>query len=149
MYSLDINHKIKVELIPKTEKGKAYHQVALRGAVQKKKTGEVLSEGEFRVVSLSAFLADLSSWDKVLPFIFDDPITSLDQKYEEMVAKRLVKLSHERQVIVFPHIYPYRNGAGEIDFYRLKLTVNRVGKAFLEINDFLENNKFYIIDKIF
>ena len=103
MYSLDINHKIKVELIPKTEKGKAYHQVALRGAVQKNKTGEVLSEGEFRVVSLSAFLADLSSWDKVLPFIFDDPITSLDQKYEEMVAKRLVKLSHERQVIVFTH----------------------------------------------
>ena len=103
MYSMDINHKIKVELIPKTEKGKAYHQVALRGAVQKKKTGEVLSEGEFRVVSLSAFLADLSSWDKVLPFIFDDPITSLDQKYEETVAKRLVKLSHERQVIVFTH----------------------------------------------
>lgn len=103
MYSMDIKHKIKVELISKAEKGKAYHQVALRGAVQKKKTGDILSEGEFRVVSLAAFLADLSSWDKVLPFIFDDPITSLDHNYEKMVADRLVKLSEERQVIVFTH----------------------------------------------
>ncbi|MCM1006484.1 MAG: hypothetical protein NC485_00910 [Ruminococcus flavefaciens] len=103
MCAMDCNHKIKVELISKAEKGKSYHQVALRGAVQKKKTGEVLSEGEFRVVSLAAFLADLSSWNKVLPFIFDDPITSLDHKYEKMVAKRLVSLSNERQVIVFTH----------------------------------------------
>ena len=103
MSAMDCNHKIKVELVSKAEKGKAYHQVALRGAVQKKKTGEVLSEGEFRVVSLAAFLADLSSWNKILPFIFDDPITSLDHKYEKMVAKRLVSLSNERQVIVFTH----------------------------------------------
>lgn len=103
MCAMDCNHKIKVELVSKAEKGKAYHQVALRGAVQKKKTGEVLSEGEFRVVSLAAFFADLSSWNKILPFIFDDPITSLDHKYEKMVADRLVKLSIERQVIVFTH----------------------------------------------
>lgn len=103
MRAMDCNHKIKVELVSKAEKGRAYHQVALRGAVQKKKTGDILSEGEFRVVSLAAFLADLSSWNKILPFIFDDPITSLDHKYEEVVAKRLVKLSHERQVIVFTH----------------------------------------------
>lgn len=103
MLMMDNSHKIKVELVSNAEKGKAYHQVALRGAVQKKKTGEVLSEGEFRVVSLAAFLADLSSWNKILPFIFDDPITSLDHKYEKMVADRLVKLSTERQVIVFTH----------------------------------------------
>lgn len=103
MCVMDVNHKIKVELVSKTEKGKAYHQVALRGAVQKKRTGDVLSEGEFRVVSLAAFLADLSSWNKALPFIFDDPITSLDHRYEKMVADRLVNLSKERQVIVFTH----------------------------------------------
>lgn len=103
MLAMDCNHRIKVELVSKAEKGKAYHQVALRGAVQKKKTGDVLSEGEFRVVSLAAFLADLSSWNKILPFIFDDPITSLDHKYERKVADRLVKLSTERQVIVFTH----------------------------------------------
>ncbi len=44
MSAMDCNHKIKVELVSKAEKGKAYHQVALRGAVQKKKTGEVLEK---------------------------------------------------------------------------------------------------------
>lgn len=107
MNSMDLQHKIRVELVSRgAEKGRAYHQVALKGAVgegKKKSTGEVLSEGEYRVVSLAAFLADLSSWNRVLPFIFDDPINSLDHKYEQRVASRLVKLSSERQVIVFTH----------------------------------------------
>lgn len=107
MQTLDIDHRIRVELISKgAKKGRSYHQVSLKDAVgdgKKKSTGDILSEGEYRVVSLAAFLADLSSWDKLLPFIFDDPITSLDHKYEKRVADRLVKLSCERQVIVFTH----------------------------------------------
>ncbi len=107
MDKMDHKHRIRVELVSKAEKGRAYHQVSLKGAVEKKKTGDILSEGEFRVVSLAAFLADLSSWNKILPFIFDDPITSLDHKYERMVAQRLVSLSNERQVIVFTHRLAY------------------------------------------
>lgn len=103
MRLMNADKKIRVELVPEAEKGKAYHKIVLKGAVKKRKTGEILSEGEFRVVSLAAFLADLSSWDKVLPFIFDDPINSLDHRYEKRVAKRLVRLSDERQVIVFTH----------------------------------------------
>lgn len=102
----DIDSQIKVELVSKgAKRGRAYHQVSLRGirSGEKRKTGEILSEGEFRVVSLAAFLADLSSWNKSMPFVFDDPITSLDQKFEGRVAKRLVNLSSERQVIVFTH----------------------------------------------
>lgn len=37
------------------------------------------------------------------PFIFDDPISSLDQDYEVAVIKRLVQLTATRQVIVFTH----------------------------------------------
>ena len=37
------------------------------------------------------------------PFIFDDPISSLDQTYEESVVKRLIDLSQNRQVIIFTH----------------------------------------------
>ena len=106
MCLLDERKQIRVELVEASPKhGKAYHQVALRGAksLGKHKNGEILSEGEFRVVSLAAFLADISSWGKVMPFIFDDPITSLDQKYEACVARRLINLSVERQVIVFTH----------------------------------------------
>ncbi len=107
MQTLDIDRKIRVELVSKgAQMGRSYHQVSLKDAVgdgKKKSTSDILSEGEYRVVSLAAFLADLSSWDKLLPFIFDDPITSLDHKYEKRVADRLVKLSCERQVIVFTH----------------------------------------------
>ena len=106
MKALDERGQIKVELVEaSTKRGKSYHQVSLRGAksVGNHKNGEVLSEGEFRVVSLAAFLADLSAWGRVMPFVFDDPITSLDHKFEARVAARLVKLSLERQVIVFTH----------------------------------------------
>ena len=106
MNILDDRGQIKVELVEATPKrGKTYHQISLRGAkaAGKHKNGEILSEGEFRVVSLAAFLADLSSWGRIVPFVYDDPITSLDQKYETRVATRLVQLSLERQVIVFTH----------------------------------------------
>lgn len=47
-----------------------------------------------------------------------------------------------------PKIYPYSNGAGEVDFYRLKLTLNQIGKAFIEMEHFLETGRCYFIDKI-
>lgn len=106
MHALDEKGQIKVELVEAAPKhGKSYHQISLKGAIStgNHKNGEILSEGEFRVVSLAAFLADLSAWGRVMPFIFDDPITSLDHKFEARVAKRLVRLSLERQVIVFTH----------------------------------------------
>lgn len=106
MNYLDTRKQIKVELIAVSpQKGKSYHQVSLKGACSlgRHKNNEILSEGEFRVVSLASFLADLSSWHRNRPFIFDDPITSLDHRYEENVARRLIRLSTERQVIVFTH----------------------------------------------
>ena len=66
-------------------------------------TSNVLSEGEFRIVSLAAFLADTEGRGSKTPFIFDDPISSLDQVYEEATALRLIELSQSRQVIVFTH----------------------------------------------
>lgn len=45
-------------------------------------------------------------------------------------------------------LYPYRNGAGEVDFYRLKLTLNNIGNSFIEIEHFLETGNCYLIDNI-
>ncbi|MFE7132442.1 DUF4365 domain-containing protein [Streptomyces sp. NPDC057638] len=33
-------------------------------------------------------------------------------------------------------LHPYRNGAGEVDFYRLELTLNDLGRAFLLVDQF-------------
>lgn len=99
--------KINVELIKtKTKFGKVHHQIQLHGLNpqhNRSKTVNVLSEGEQRIVSLAAFLADVTSKPNSAPFIFDDPISSLDQIYEEYTAKRLATLSEDRQVIVFTH----------------------------------------------
>ncbi len=40
---------------------------------------------------------------------------------------------------------PYKNGAGEVDFYRLKLLLNDIGKTFLKLDTFLESIDFYPI----
>lgn len=63
----------------------------------------VLSEGEGRIAALAAFLADVTSVDARSPFLFDDPISSLDQDFEERVVKRLFELARTRQVIVLTH----------------------------------------------
>ena len=87
----------------RTEVGRVYHRISLRGAKQEKRTSDILSEGEFRIVSLAAFLADTEGHDSKTTFVFDDPISSLDHVFEEATAQRLVNLCKSRQVIVFTH----------------------------------------------
>ncbi|NTV46933.1 MAG: AAA family ATPase, partial [Chlorobiales bacterium] len=94
--------KVGIEKV-KASKGQVWHKLTLRNASMTAHTRDVLSEGEFRIVSIAAFLADNATIDYDVPFIFDDPISSLDQNYEEKVAERLVKLAQSRQVIVFTH----------------------------------------------
>ena len=98
--------RIKVELIKtQTKKGQALHGLRLKGVqpTTENAPAAVLSEGERRVVSLAAFLADVAEKPHAAPFIFDDPISSLDQEFEWRVATRLAKLAQSRQVLVFTH----------------------------------------------
>ncbi|HIF9186658.1 TPA: AAA family ATPase [Photobacterium damselae] len=99
--------KINVQLSKtRVSKGKVMHKLHLMDVnpnFTRSKSHDILSEGEQRIVSLAAFLADTDSKPQTTPFIFDDPISSLDQSYEQCVAKRLVELSEHRQVIVFTH----------------------------------------------
>lgn len=96
--------RLKVELVKtRAERGKTLHKLQLIGAKQALGVDLILSEGERRVVSLAAFLADVADKPAPAPFVFDDPISSLDQTWEENTAKRLIDLSHFRQVIVFTH----------------------------------------------
>lgn len=97
-------YQIKVDLVKtKAQKGHIFHQIKLKNCKEKIKTREVLSEGEMRIVSLAAFLADVEVRKSSTPLIFDDPISSLDQEYEEATVERLVELSKNKQVIVFTH----------------------------------------------
>jgi len=94
--------KIKVKLIKtRADKGRTFHAIQLEGATAKPE--EILSEGERRIISLAAFLSDVAEKPSASTFIFDDPISSLDQDFELAVAKRLVELAKNRQVLVFTH----------------------------------------------
>jgi uncharacterized protein YhaN len=96
--------RIKVDLRKtRAEVGRVYHRIFLKNATKDVQTSNVLSEGEFRIVSLAAFLAGTEGRGSKTPFVFDDPISSLDQVYEEATALRLAELSQSRQVIVFTH----------------------------------------------
>ncbi len=97
--------RVRVTIIrTRTDKGRTLHQLKLTGvkAGQEEPAG-VLSEGERRIISLAAFLADVTGKPTIAPFVFDDPISSLDQDFEWTVAKRLAELAKTRQVLVFTH----------------------------------------------
>jgi energy-coupling factor transporter ATP-binding protein EcfA2 len=97
--------RIQVELVKdRTERGQVLHRLRLRGAsAERERPALILSEGERRIVGLAAFLADVADKPHAAPFVFDDPISSLDHDYEWLVAERLAKLARERQVLVMTH----------------------------------------------
>lgn len=97
--------RVRVAIVKtRIERGKALHRLKLTGT----KDGEddpvaILSEGERRIIALAAFLADVTGKPHIAPFVFDDPISSLDHDFEWAVAKRLAELAKTRQVLVFTH----------------------------------------------
>lgn len=112
--------RIHVELVKsRVPKGRVLHCLQLKEAHAGSPT-DVLSEGEFRMISLAAFLADVTGTAHTTPFVFDDPISSLDQDFEEAVVQRLVELAKARQVIVFTHRLSL---LGMIQFYTEKANI--------------------------
>jgi wobble nucleotide-excising tRNase len=51
-----------------------------------------VSEGEQRCLCIAAFFAELSTADDPSGIVFDDPVSSLDYKWREGVARRLAYL---------------------------------------------------------
>jgi len=102
----------------RSSKAKVLHKPTLIGAIRPTNTTLVLSEGEQRVIALAAFLADTATVSSTAPFIFDDPVSSLDHRYEKSLARRVAQLSRTRQVIVFTHrlslVYSLENAVKDV-----------------------------------
>jgi hypothetical protein len=64
---------------------------------------DILSEGEQKAIALAEFLTELQLDNTKAPIVFDDPVNSLDHNIIDEVSRRLLKLSSERQVIIFTH----------------------------------------------
>ena len=100
--NLDFRHvEIELKEVGGTE-GVLYHRLILTRAPGVE-LPRVVSEGEQRCLSIAAFFAELSTADDPSGIVFDDPVSSLDYKWREGVARRLVGEAKKRQVIVFTH----------------------------------------------
>lgn len=64
---------------------------------------QILSEGEQNACSIADFLTEAQLDKNNNGIIFDDPVTSLDHKRKDKVAKRLVLEALQRQVVVLTH----------------------------------------------
>ena len=83
-------------------KGVLYHQLVLKRNPHVD-LPSVVSEGEQRCLAIASFFAELSTADDRSAIVFDDPVSSLDYRWRENVARRLVAEAKTRQVIVFTH----------------------------------------------
>lgn len=103
LVSLDASN-LHAKLVPgNATKGRGSYRIVLDNNGESINTKDILSSGEKRIISLAAFIADNTNKSNIIPFIFDDPVSSLDDDYEFSVAKALYDLSKNRQVIVFTH----------------------------------------------
>ena len=93
---------LRVSLQSRTDRGKALHKLKLE-LPQSRSPGDILSEGEQRAVAIGSFLAEVGLSGGKGGIVFDDPVSSLDHRRRERVAKRLAIEAAQRQVIVFTH----------------------------------------------
>ncbi|WP_422350643.1 AAA family ATPase [Flagellimonas sp.] len=99
---------------------------------------QVLSEGEQKAIALAEFLTEMQLDNTIAPVVFDDPVNSLDHHIIDDVARRLVELTTERQVLVFTHsillyhsLFDLKKSAvgSNVDFkfYNVYRNLNRAG----------------------
>ncbi|RZL94536.1 MAG: ATPase [Variovorax sp.] len=93
---------LRVSLQSRSDRGKALHKLKLE-LPQSRNPGDILSEGEQRAVAIGSFLAEVGLSGGKGGIVFDDPVSSLDHRRRERVAKRLAVEAGQRQVIVFTH----------------------------------------------
>lgn len=127
------NDRIHVEIVRSAGgQGSPRYQVNLANS-PKSKVHEVLSEGEQNCVALAAYLTELANSTHKSALVFDDPVSSLDHKWREKVAARLVKEASIRQIVVFTHdlvfVNDLRRKAGESDLKVKEIYLKRSGDA--------------------
>ena len=82
----------------------------------------ILSEGEQKLIALSNFLAECTIDNRKNTIIFDDPVNSLDIEYRELISKKIVELSVDRQIIVLTHDLTFMRFL--VDIHKQILTTN-------------------------
>ncbi len=85
----------------RTSMGNTFQKCTLNGIADP--IVSILSEGEQKIIALSNFFAECTIDGRKNSIIFDDPVTSLDMDYRDLIANKIVELSVDRQIIVLTH----------------------------------------------
>ena len=146
----------RVELDFVGRQGQVQRRKAIRGP---HRPSEVFSEGEQKVLALADFLAEARLHGPVGPIVFDDPVSSLDYRRIEEVAKRIAVLATQHQVIVFTHdiffathLLALFEDSSRLSYYRISdedgkghvvratgLRTDTIGSLRGELNDIIQS----------
>jgi hypothetical protein len=96
---INLNGNFGIEIDAKSSDAQSNRQLFLKG----NDPSIVLSEGEQKVIALADFIAETYITGINKGVIFDDPVTSLDEKRKINIADRIVSLAENKQVLVFTH----------------------------------------------
>lgn len=103
----------------RARQGALLHKADFLNARPGAKLVDVLSEGEQTALGFAGFLTEAHFDTSKSALVFDDPVSSLDHMKRESVARRIVALAEERQVVVFTHDIAFtmilRKACGESD----------------------------------
>lgn len=95
----NLNGKFGIIIDAKSFDAQSNRQLFLKG----KDPSAILSEGEQKVIALADFIAETNITTINKGIVFDDPVTSLDEERKSTIAKRLVDLATQKQVVIFTH----------------------------------------------
>ncbi len=99
-----MNPQIAAKMVLKktrTSSGRTYQKCSFNSIPEN--ITDVFSEGEQKIVAIANFLAESNVDNANNTIVFDDPINSLDMDYREAVARIIVHLSLNQQIIVLTH----------------------------------------------
>jgi len=96
---------IKVTIETRGFKGETVRQLVLNPKVFRPgfSIDQILSEGEKRAVAVADFLTEAALDQRNNGIILDDPVTSLDDKWKNILAACLAEVAKTRQVVVLTH----------------------------------------------
>jgi len=113
-FNRDLANKVLISKT-RTSQGNTFQKCSLNGINDS--INSILSEGEQKIIALSNFLAECTIDNRKNTIIFDDPVTSLDMDYRELIANKIIELSQNRQIVVFTH---------DLSFLRLLIDTHKL-----------------------
>ena len=113
-FNQDLSTKVQISRT-RTRQGNTFQKCSLN--VNNDAINTIFSEGEQKIIALSNFLAECTIDGRLNTIIFDDPVTSLDMDYRDLIVEKIILLSINRQIIVFTH---------DLSFMRLLLDTHRI-----------------------